>query len=183
MVRRIFQNEALGFFPAKKLMNVMLKFMNRAVWALIVVLGQSGLSQAQTSSHTVRVTVSEITNVQVVGGVVNLTVDAAAATAGQDLMAVVDQTTSLAWGTNGGSKKVTVATNLAPPKYTLKLLAVSPTQGSPAPEVSLSNLATDFLLGIARSMGTCQLRYTVEALASLGTGTDAHLITFTIVNQ
>ena len=136
-----------------------------------------------SANHTVTVQVSAITVMQVSSGSVNLNISAANAIAGQDQMSVVDQSTSLLWGTNSSARKITVRSNLAAPKFTLKLLAQSPSVGTPAPEVTLNSVSRDFLLNIGRSMGSCILRYTGVALASQGTGTDTHTITFTIQAQ
>lgn len=136
-----------------------------------------------TSSHTVTVVVSTITLVQVSSGVVNLTISGANAVAGQDLMTASDQGTSLLWGINSGLQKVAVNTSVAAPLFTLKLAALSPSQGTAAPQVTLSATPADLLLNVGRSSGSCILQYTAEALASQGTGTDAHTITFTVQNQ
>lgn len=136
-----------------------------------------------TASHTVRVTVATITTLQVTSGTVNLAITGADAVAGQDQMTTTDQSTSLLWGVNSSAKKITVQSSLAAPLFTLKLLAVAPTQGTAAPEVTLSSVPQNLLLDIGRSSGTCVLKYTGIALASQGTGNDPHTITFTIANQ
>lgn len=127
--------------------------------------------------------VSTITLIQVSSGVVNITISGANAVAGQDLMTVTNTATNLLWGINSSLKKVTVSTSLVAPLFTIKLLGVSPTQGTAAPEVTLSTTAKDFLLNVGRSAGNCILRYTAEALASQGTGSDAHTITYTVQTQ
>jgi len=132
--------------------------------------------------HTVTVTVATITAVQVSSGSVSLSITGAGAVAGQDQMTVVDQTTNLLWGVNSANRKITASTNLVAPQFALKLVALNPTQGTAMPEVTLSTTASDFLLNIGRSSGTCTLRYTGVALASQGTGTDSHTITFTVTN-
>ena len=136
-----------------------------------------------SANHTVTVQVSAITVMQVSGGSVNLNISAANAIAGQDQMSAVDQSTSLLWGTNSSARKITVRSSLAAPRFTLKLLALSPSAGTPAPEGTLNSVSRDFLLNIGRSLGSCILRYTGVALASQGTGTDTHTITFTIQAQ
>lgn len=137
-----------------------------------------------SDNHTVTVTVATITNIQVSSGSVSLTITGAGVPAGQDQMTAVDQTTTLLWGVNSANRKVTVNTNLVSPLFALKLLALNPTSpGTAAPEVTLSTTPTDFLLNIGRSTGTCSLRYTGVALASQGTGTDTHTITFTVAAQ
>jgi len=134
-------------------------------------------------NHRVTVTVATITAIQVSAGTVNLNIAGANAVAGQNLMSVTNQTTSLLWGINSSLKKITVNSSLGSPLFTLKTVAVNPTQGTAASEVTLSAIASDFLLNVGRSSGSCALRYTGEALASQGTGTDAHTITFTVQNQ
>ena len=136
-----------------------------------------------TRTHRVTVIVSTITLDQVSSGVVNMTISGADAVAGQDLMTLTNQSTNLLWGINSSLKKITVNTSLAAPQFTLKLLAGSSTQGTAAPQVTLSTVPADFLLNIGRSSGNCILQYTAEALASQGTGTDPHTITFTVQNQ
>ena len=136
-----------------------------------------------TATHTVTVQVSVITAVQVTGGSVNLNISNANVVAGQDQMTAVDQSTGLLWGTNSSARKITAGTSLVAPKFTLKLLALNPTQGTAAPEVTLAAAAKDLLLNIGRSSGSCTLRYTGIALASQGTGNDTHVITFTVAAQ
>jgi hypothetical protein len=150
---------------------------------LTLLLAAGSLSNAQTASHTATVRVSTITALQVSSGTVNLSITGALVVAGQDLMTTSNQTTSLRWGVNSSSKKITVRTSLAAPKYTLKIEAASPTQGLSAGTVTVATLDRDLLLNIGRSSGTCTLAYTGEALASQGAGTDAHTITFTVVTQ
>ena len=137
-----------------------------------------------TDSHDVTVTVAEFNIVQVSAGTVTLTLSAAAVTAGVDLMGpVTNSSTSLLWGFNSSLRKVTVQTDLLTPKYILKVLAVAPTQGNAAPEVTLSTTPEDFLINTGRSSGSCTIQYSGSALASVGIGTDTHNITFTIAAQ
>lgn len=160
-----------------------MKQSNHPFRLLILVVTLASLSNAQTDSHTATVRVATITGVQVTSGTVNLSISGALVIAGQDLMTTSNQATSLLWGVNSSNKKVTVRTSLAAPKFTLKIEAMGPTQGVSAGQVTISTIAQDLLINIGRSSGTSVLRYTGEALASQGTGTDAHTITFTVVNQ
>jgi len=144
--------------------------------------------QAQTygsASRTVTVSVSKIANLALSSGSVGLTIGLANVTAGQDLMGpVTNSATSLLWGINSSLQKITVKTGLLAPKYILKVLAVSPTTGTAAPEVTLSTTDQDFMTNVGRSSGTCTLQYSGYALASVGVGPpDSHAITFSIVAQ
>ena len=141
------------------------------------------LAQYGSDLHTVTVTVAQISQLQVNGGALSLTIDGSGVAAGQDQMTTSDQTSSLGWGTNGGSMKITAETNVAAPLFALKLLAVNPTAGTAAAEITLSTLASDLVLNVGQSLGSCELRYTGVALASQGTGSDTHTITFTIQTQ
>lgn len=141
-------------------------------------------AQAQTTdNHRVTVRVNSITVVQVSSALVTLTIDGAGAVAGQDLMTAVDQSTNLLWGINRPTRKITARTSLAAQTFTLRVLAIGPTQGTAAAEVTLTTAATDFLLDVGKSSGTCAIRYTGLALASQGTGSNSHTVTFTIAAQ
>lgn len=160
-----------------------MKQINIRLRLLILLLMATSLSNAQTGSHTATVRVATITAVQVTSGTVNLSISGAIVIAGQDLMTTSNQATSLLWGVNSSNKKITARTSLAAPKFTLKLEALAPTQGLSAGQVTLSTIDQDLLINIGRSSGTSVLQYTGEALASQGTGSDGHTITFTVVNQ
>lgn len=151
----------------------------------ILLLAVSGRLSAQfgSSSHVVTVQVATITIVQVSSGSVNLNIASANAVAGQDMMTVTDQSTLLTWGTNSSNRKITIQSNLPAPLFTLKAAAISPTQGTAAPEATLTVTAVDFLTNIGRSLGNCTIRYTGVAYASQGIGTDAHTVTFTVQTQ
>ncbi len=145
-----------------------------------------GGAEAQTFGsdfHTVTVQVAAVTEVRIEGGAVNLSISAANAIAGEDIMTMTDQSTSLLWGTNSSGRKITVATNLVAPRYTLTLVALNPTQGTPATAVTLSTTPDNLLYDIGRSSGSCVLQYTGTAYASQGTGSDLHTITFTVQSQ
>ncbi len=151
--------------------------------ALLVLAPSFSAAQFASANHAVTVQVSIITVLQVSAGSVNLNIASSSAVAGQDQMSVTDQSATLLWGTNSSGRKITVNSSLATPTFTLKVLAVNPTQGSPASEVTLNSTPVDFILNVGRSLGSCLIRYTGVALASQGTGTDAHTITFTIQAQ
>ncbi|MBI3585640.1 MAG: hypothetical protein HY088_00735 [Ignavibacteriales bacterium] len=136
-----------------------------------------------SASHTITVVVNTITMVSVSSGTVSMTITGTGVIAGQNQMTVANSATSLLWGVNSSLKKITAQTNLVAPLFAMKLLAVSPTQGTAAPEITLSTTATDLLTNIGRSKGSCTLQYTGVALASQGTGTDSHTITFTVAAQ
>ena len=160
--------------------------MIRCLVLILMVMGafwQTSSAQIATDAHTVTLQVNQITLLAVSSAALNLTIDGSVAIPGQDLMVVTDQTTMLLWGTNASAQKVTVNTSLAAPLFTLRVVALSPSVGTPAPEVTVNTVPTDFILNIGRSSGSSQMRYTGEALASQGVGTDTHIITFTIVAQ
>lgn len=152
---------------------------------LILALAMSPAARAQYGSvvNTVTVNVNPITQIGVIGGVVNFSITDAIVVAGQNVMTLTNSATQLQWATNSGSQKVTAQTSLGSPLFTLRLLASAPTQGTAAPEVTLSTAPTDLLLNIGRTLGSSVLQYTAEALASQGTGTDIHTITFTVTVQ
>ena len=157
-----------------RLLNISL-----ALWAAASVAS----AQFSSDNHLVTVTVSPISVLQVTGAGVTFNIGDANAVAGQDLMTMTDASTQLLWGTNASAQKITASTTLGTPMFTLKLTALNPTTGTAGPESILSTVPSDLLLNIGRSSGSATLRYSAEVLASLGTGTDTHTITFTMVAQ
>lgn len=153
---------------------------------LFIFFGGRDNVHAQTygsANHAITVVVNTITMVSVSSGTVSMTITGTGVLAGQDQMTATNSATSLLWGVNSSLKKITAQTNLAAPLFAMKLLAVSPTAGTAAPEITLSTIAADLLTDIGRSKGSCTLQYTGVALASQGTGTDSHTITFTVAAQ
>ena len=134
---------------------------------------------AESDSHTVTVQVTAINEIAVSGGNVTLTIDSATASA-QPLPAVDATTCDLLWTTNEADKKITVATDLAAPKFTLFLLAQNVNGGTAAPQVTLSTTATDLVTGVSETVGSCDLAFVALATAAQGTGSDVHTITYTI---
>jgi hypothetical protein len=154
--------------------------------AIALLLAGTSASPAQVfglDRHTVTIQVLPITTVQILGGGITLDMNNANVVAGQDVMSVTDQSTSVQWATNSASRKITVVTDLAAPLFGLQLRALNPTSGVAVTEVTLSTTARDLLLDIGRSTGSAALLYTAIAYASQGTGTDNHVITFTIQSQ
>jgi hypothetical protein len=153
---------------------------------LLFLITLSPIVRAQTygsRTHKVTVTVATINKVNVSSGSVAITITGAATVAGQNLIgSVVNTSTTLYWASNSSGKKITVQSNLAAPTHTLALLALSPTAGTAAAEVTLSTTPTDFMTNIGRTLGSCTLQYTGTALATEGTGTDTHTVTFTITS-
>jgi hypothetical protein len=156
---------------------------NLKLFILLLTLGTASSAQIASDNHLVTVTVSPISVLQLTGAGVTFDVSGSNAVAGQDLMVMTDATTQLLWGTNASAQKITVVTSLGAPIFTLKLAALSPTVGAAGAETALSTIPFDLLFNIGRSSGQCTLRYTAEALASVGAGVDSHTITFTMVAQ
>jgi hypothetical protein len=150
---------------------------------LLLCVWTSGASSQASDNHTVTVQVAEISVIDVTANTLSLNILDGDIQIGRDLMFVTDQTSSILWGTNSSSRKVTASTDLAAPQFELRLVALSPTRGTPGPEFALNTIPQDLLLDIGRSLGSSLLQYTGVAYASQGTGTDVHTITFTIVAQ
>lgn len=148
---------------------------------LLVLLSTSTVfSQA---NHTVQVTVTAINQVAITGG--NLTLTINSATGGSNPDDATDNTTcDLLWTTNDPvTQKITVATDLAAPVFTLTVEAQVVSGGTAAAAVTLSTTATDFVNTIDTTVGNCDLAYTASATAAQGTGSDSHTVTYTITNQ
>jgi hypothetical protein len=140
-------------------------------------------AQLGSSSHSVTITVQEVTVVQTNVGNISMQVTALDIVAGEDIMTKTNQASALSWGTNGSDRKISVSTNLAAPLFLLKMQAIDPSDGTAAPELTLSTTPTDFMLDVGRGSGVCTIKYTGVATAEQGFGTDSHLVTFTVQSQ
>ena len=124
-------------------------------------------------------------DITVEGGGVSLAVTSA--TAGQDPDPDVDQTTAdLQYKKDAvdPTQKITAETDLGSPLFTLKVEALNAGDGTPAGELVLSTTAQDFVTSItSETFVFCDLKYTSVALASDGTGTDNHTVTYTMIAQ
>jgi hypothetical protein len=134
-----------------------------------------------SASHTVTVRVVPITEITLTGG--NITLTASAATAGQQPDPATNTACGLAWTATSANAKITVATSLASAGFTLKVVAQGVTGGAAAPEVTLSNTAADLVTGAGKATGACTLRYAASATAAQGTGSDVHIVTYTLTSE
>jgi hypothetical protein len=154
-----------------------------ALVALLIFAPEASAQIFGGDTQTISVQVSPITVLTIQGSTVAVNITDANLTAGVDAMTVQDETSRLLWGTNSGARKITAQTSLGTPLFQLRLVALSPSRGTPGPELLLGTAPRDLLLNIGRSQGSCTLRYTGTALASQGVGTDNHTITFTVTTQ
>ena len=152
----------------------------KLITCVLLSIGLVGIALAGTSAnHTVTVTVSAINEVAISGGNITLTINSA--TAGSNPDDASDAATcDLLWTTNETSKKITAATNLASPDFTLTVQAANVSGGTSAGQITLSDTAQDFVTGIATTVGSCDLSYVGSATAAQGTGSDVHTVTYTI---
>lgn len=137
-----------------------------------------GALAADNDNHQVTVTVNAINELAVTGGDITLTISTA--TPGSNPDAVSDNTCGLLWTTTEASKKITVVTDQAAANYTLKVEATSVSGGTSAGQLTLTNVAQNFVTGVATTIGSCTLSYDASATAAQGAGTVVHVITYTI---
>ena len=135
---------------------------------------------AADDQHMVTVEVLPINELALDGGDVYLRIDSA--TAGEDPDPAFDSSASLRWTTNEANKKIVAATDNAAPKFRLFVEAGSVSGGASAGQLELSTSAQDLVSGISLTVGAAQLQYEARALASDGTGTDVHNVTYTLVD-
>jgi hypothetical protein len=146
--------------------------------ALMITLSAGFVCAGSNDNHTVTVQVNAINEIAISGGSKTLTINAAVA--GSNPTSVTNAQCNLAWTTNETSKKITVATNVSSPNFTLKVEGTSVSGGTSAGQVTLTDSAQDFVTGVAETIGNCTLFYTASATAAQGTGSDVHTVTYTI---
>lgn len=149
----------------------------------ILALGFFPLRAQESATRQVLILrVVELSKIDLVGGPLILRINAIDVNANEPNPAV-DAKTKLLWTSNGDDSKITVGSNHVSSRFTLRLEAesISPGAGLAASEVMLKeNQPQDLILGVRRSAGSCTLRFTAVANVEQGTGSESHLVTYTI---
>ena len=147
-----------------------------------ILVTQLAYSQQAKSAQVVMLSVLELNKIDLVGGSLTLQINAINDNAVQP-NAAVDASTKLLWTSNGNARKIAVASNIASPRFILRIEAEKSGSGAgrAEPEVTLSdNSPRDLILGVERSAGSCKLKFTAMAEVGQGIGSESHLITYTI---
>ena len=120
--------------------------------------------------------------IAILGGDITLTLEPSPVAG--DLLPASDSTTcALTWTTNQGGQKVTVATHLASPRFALAVEARGVTGGASTGPIALDRTDRDFVVGITRGLGRCDLAYTATPTGYTGPEADVHVVTYTITDQ
>jgi len=149
--------------------------------AALVLLGAGAAHADGSAAQQVTVTVERLSTLSLTGGDVTLTIPVDPGSSGP-YRAADDSTCALTWLTNVPNQKITVASDLASPQYTLSVTAVDPTKGSRVGEVRLDAESKDLLTAIPRGAGSCVLKYAAWVLEAVPPGREVHLVTYTITD-
>ena len=157
----------------------------RLLAAMSLLAVASAFGQEASTSQTLTLQVFETNRIDVTQRALSLIINQASLETGMPIEAV-NEDGSLIWITNGENKKITVASNNASPRFLVKMnaLDITGSSGVAAPEVSLNdNTTKDLVVGVTRSWGKCKIRFTASAKLADGTGTDSHVIIYTITGS
>ena len=150
---------------------------------LLTVLAASSMcAQDATTNQVVMLQVKELNKIDLIGGPLTLVIGGSGGNSVQSGTAT-DVSTKLLWTSNASNRKIAVASNIASPRFVLRIQAeqLSPGAGVAEPEVTLTNGEPhDLILGVQRAAGSCTLKFTAAAGPEEGVGTESHLITYTI---
>lgn len=148
--------------------------------SLSLVFGFPAVSLAgNTVTHTVTVKVEPINEIALTGGDVTLLVTPDSSDP-DSLKAQDDTSCDLIWTSNQADQKITVASDLHSPRFPLKAAARNVTGGAPVPEITLNTASNDFVTGISRTTGRCDVSYMVDVPEADEQGCDTHTITYTL---
>lgn len=142
----------------------------------------SAVAQGVSTRQIVTLEVLELNKIDVNLNALTMIIQEADVQAGVPLP-VSNSDGALFWMTNGENKKITVASNIAAPRFTLRLQATDVLQdaGVSLPEIALNDAQTkDFIVGVSRTIGRCHIRYTASTLVAAGVGRETYVITYTI---
>ncbi len=141
----------------------------------------AALSADSSATHTVTVRVAPVSAVEVTGGDLELAIGQGEPSTGPATAS--DATTcDLHWVTNQTNQKITVATDLASPRFALRVEAFNATGGRPAGAVALNTTSQDFVVDISRGTGKCDLCYTATAVELVELASDVHTVIYTITD-
>jgi hypothetical protein len=152
---------------------------------LLAFFAPSTWAQKSVATQVVTLRVMELSKVDLVGGPLKLQVSKIDEKAFQPEPAT-DASTKLLWTSNGENRKITVASNATSSRFLLRIEAdgVSEGSGIPANGVTLADQDPhDLILSVRRSAGSCRLKFTAQANAEQGIGTESHLLTYTITGD
>jgi len=155
------------------------------IFLLVVSAVHLAVSQNASATQAITLRVMELNKIDLIGGPLNLQIASINDNAAQPNPAY-DASTKLCWTSNGDTRKIAVASNLASPRFMLKIEAERSGTGSGTakPEITLSdNAPHDLILGVERSSGACTLRFTAMANGEQGIGTETRTITYTITGS
>ncbi|MBI4429916.1 MAG: hypothetical protein HY562_12455 [Ignavibacteriales bacterium] len=157
----------------------------KKVLACVTLVVPALFGQTSSAKQVLTLQVLELNKIDLVG--TNLTLTINSVEPGDWMPSPeVNTNTTLVWTSNCASKKISVASSNASSRFALKVSTVdlSPGAGLTTSEVSFSDDATrDLIVGVGKSAGKCQLRFTAVANEKQGTGADAYVITFTITSS
>jgi hypothetical protein len=158
------------------------------VLACLVLALARAAGQSAQDGHTVTVVYPQRHDIVVAGGDITLTM--VPKVDGSDPDPVTHNGCDLIWMSNRNNRKrITVQSDLGSPTYTL---TVQPSnirgQGTPGAAASPLPIAMDggvhdFLLGVRRCLGQCDLIYTASARAGDPPVTEVHTVTYTFLNR
>jgi hypothetical protein len=143
--------------------------------------GGSSLRADTTASHTVTVRIAPVSAVAVTGGDLSLTLSQASPGNGE---ATASDATAcdLHWVTNQADQKITVASDLVSPRFTLRVEAVNASGGRGTGQVTLGPTSRDFVVDVERGKGRCDLSYTATTDDLTAGGSNVYTVIYTITN-
>lgn len=174
------------FFNHHKEENRMKRITAIVLAAAVMSFAAAGFAQ---DDHTVSIAVSAVNEINVSDGAVTLTINAA--TAGDNLTAVTDNSSSLDWTTNQATRRITVALGAEYASgITLAVQAGAPSGTGTAVGtqaggyVNLSTTAADLVTAISNAYATSTLTYRATADVTAGVvASESQTVTYTITGS
>lgn len=142
------------------------------------------LFSASSCSHTVSIRIIPVDNLQLQGGDVDFTFYSEKNISEQGHAIQTDNSCQLQWSIFSRERKITVETDNPDSDFQLSVRADRIQKGQPVGEVILNHSgAQDFIRGVGRSTGSCDLNYKAVAKLKPAEQLDTHHITYTIVSE
>jgi len=139
------------------------------------------LCASNAARHKMTVEVAAVNEIGLIGGDVVLTVDSSSLK-GDSQRIESKEACSLIWTTNQSDKKITIESDQPAPNAGLTASARNIKGGIPEPEVKVCAHPVDFITGISKTTGGCDLIYVAQITSETSGGIDSHNITYTLTD-
>ncbi|MDZ7723182.1 MAG: hypothetical protein U5R06_10355 [candidate division KSB1 bacterium] len=143
------------------------------------------LAASNSCSHSVSIRIIPVDHLELEGGNVDFTFYSDKNSSNQGHAEQIDNSCRLQWSIFSNERKITVQSDNSNSEFKLYVQAEQVEKGQSAGKIRLGNspAAQDFIRGVGRSRGSCNLNYNAITRLKNQEKSEIHHITYTIVSE